>query len=159
MTLLRRWAGCATGASVARCTAIPRQGFDASSVYIADPMPSAGRRAFAAAADTGATLLCDSYGGAVSRPAPDATAFVHRKVRFSVQILEYGPIAAAVADVGRARRLIAPFGNGQAYQNYCDRQIRNPLKAYYGSNLARLRAVKRAVDPDDRFRPAQGIHG
>jgi FAD/FMN-containing dehydrogenase len=157
MTLLRRWAGCATGAGVGQCTAIPRQGFDASSVYIADAVPAAGRRAFAEAADTGATLLCDSYGGAVSRPAPDATAFVHRKVRFSVQILEYGPIATAVADVGRARRLIAPFSNGQAYQNYCDLRIKNPLEAYYGSNLARLRQVKQAVDPDDRFRPAQGI--
>ena len=68
MTLLRRWAGCATGASVAQCTAIPRQSFDASSVYFAKKVPSAGRRAFARAADTGATLLCDSYGGAVSRP-------------------------------------------------------------------------------------------
>jgi FAD/FMN-containing dehydrogenase len=157
MTLLRRWAGCTTGTSVAQCTAIPRQSFDASSVYFAKKVPSAGRRAFARAADTGATLLCDSYGGAVSRPAPDATAFVHRKVRFSVQILEYGPIGTASADVERARSLIAPFGNGHAYQNYCDLQIKNPLKAYYGGNLARLREVKQAVDPEDRFRPAQGI--
>jgi len=157
MALLRRFAGCAAGASVAQCTAIARQPFDASSVYFADPVPSAGRRAFVQAADAGATLLCDSYGGAVSRPAPDATAFVHRKVLFSVQIAKYGPIGTAVAEVGRARKLIAPFGNGQAYQNYCDLKIKNPLKAYYGSNLPRLREIKQAVDPDDRFRPAQGI--
>ncbi len=120
-------------------------------------MPAAGRRAFAEAADAGATLLCDSYGGAVSRPAPDATAFVHRKVLFSVQIVRYGAISTAVTVVGRARKLIAPFGNGQAYQNYCDLKISKPLKAYYGSNLPRLREIKQAVDPDDRFRPAQGI--
>ena len=51
MALLRRFAGCASGASVAQCTAIPRQPFDASSVYFADPVPSAGRRAFAQAAE------------------------------------------------------------------------------------------------------------
>jgi FAD/FMN-containing dehydrogenase len=157
MTLMRRWAACATGASPAQCAAIPRQPFAASSVYVADPLGAAGRRAFAAAADTGATLLCDAYGGAVSRPAPDATAFVHRDVRFSVQILRYAPIASAAPDVARARRLIAPFGNGQAYQNYPDLRIERPLRAYYGANLARLRAVKQAVDPDDRFRPVQGI--
>ncbi len=157
MTLMRRWAACATGASPAQCAAIPRQPFAASSVYVADPLGAAGRRAFAQAADTGATLLCDAYGGAVSRPAPDATAFVHRKVRFSVQILRYAPIATAAPDVARARRLIVPFGNGQAYQNYADPRIERPLRAYYGANLARLRAVKQAVDPDDRFRPAQGI--
>ena len=121
-------------------------------------MPAAGRRAFAEAADAGATLLCDSYGGAVSRPAPDATAFVHRKVRFSVQSVGQARSATAVSVVGRARRLIAPFGNGQAYQNYCDLKIKNPLKAYYGIQSARLREIKQAVDPDDRFRPAQGIH-
>ncbi len=157
MTLLRRWAACATGTTAAQCAAIPRQSFAASSVYVADRLPAAGRRAFARAADTGATLLCDAYGGAVSRPAPDATAFVHRKVRFSVQILEYAALGTAVADVARARGLIAPFGNGQAYQNYSDPRIKRPLRAYYGANLARLREVKRAVDPDDRFRPAQGI--
>ena len=69
------------------------------------------------------------------------------------------PIGTASADVERARSLIAPFGNGQAYQNYCDLQIPKPLKAYYGANLPRLREVKQAVDPDDRFRPAQGIRG
>ena len=57
----------------------------------------------------------------------------------------------------RARARIAPYGNGQAYQNYADLDLRNPLRAYYGGNLARLRSIKTAVDPDDRFRPAQGI--
>ena len=71
------------------------------------------------AADTGATLLCDAYGGAVSRAAPDATAFVHRKVRFSVQILRYAPIATAAPTSPRAAA-DRPLGNGQAYQNYSD---------------------------------------
>jgi len=157
LTLQRRWAGCATGASVRDCAAIPRTSFDASSIYVAQRLPSAGLRAFARAADTGATLLCDAYGGAIARRAPDATAFAHRKVRFSVQIVEFAPLAAATPDVRRARRLIAPFGTGAAYQNYPSLDLRAPLQAYYGANLPRLRAVKAVFDPDDRFRPAQRI--
>ena len=57
----------------------------------------------------------------------------------------------------RARGLIAPFGNGGAYPNYADLALRNPQKAYYGQNLPRLRQIKQQVDPDDRFRTAQGI--
>ena len=55
---------------------------------------SARRRATrsSSAADGGATLLLDSYGGAIGRSRRDATAFVHRNVRFSVQILSYAPI-------------------------------------------------------------------
>ena len=59
--------------------------------------------------------------------------------------------------VRRARSLIAPFGNGGAYQNYADLALRSPRRAYYGANLERLQRIKAAVDPDDRFRPAQGV--
>jgi hypothetical protein len=86
-----------------------------------------------------------------------ATAFVHRDVRFSVQILSYAPLGTARRRVRHARALIAPFGNGGAYQNYADLALRSPRRAYYGANLARLESVKTAVDPADRFRPAQGI--
>lgn len=153
LALQRRWAGCAEGG----CGSVPRASFDASSVYVASRLPASGRHAFVAAADGGATLVLDAYGGAINRVPAGATAFVHRDVRFSVQILSYSPIATARRRVRRARALIAPFGNGEAYQNYADLDLRSPRRAYYGSNLARLRAIKSAVDPDDRFRPAQGI--
>ena len=153
LPLQRRWAGCADGG----CGSVPRASFDASSVYVAQRLPAAGRRAFVAAADGGATLVLDAYGGAISRVPADATAFVHRDVRFSVQILSYSPIATARRRVRRARGLVAPFGNGGAYQNYADLDLRSPRRAYYGANLARLRAIKAAADPAGRFRPAQGI--
>jgi FAD binding domain/Berberine and berberine like len=156
LALQRRWAGCAEG-GLAACRRSERDMFDASSVYVARPLSSAGRRAFVAAADTGATLVCDAYGGAIGEVAPDATAFVHRDVRFSVQILSYTSIATARDRVRRARRLIAPYGNGQAYQNYADLDLSTPLRAYYGANRRRLAQIKAAVDPDNRFRPAQGI--
>ena len=99
----------------------------------------------------------DAYGGAIGEVAPAATAFVHRNVRFSVQILSYAPLATARAQVAAARRRIAPFGNGQAYQNYSDPDLADPLQAYYGANLPRLEKIKAAVDPAGRFRVAQGI--
>jgi hypothetical protein len=136
---------------------VPRDSFDASSVYVARRLSARGRRAFLAAADGGATLVLDAYGGAINRVGPDATAFVHRDARFSVQILSYAPLPTASRRVRRARSLIAPFGNGRAYQNYADLGLRSPRGAYYGGNLRRLKEIKAAIDPDGRFAPAQGI--
>ena len=101
--------------------------------------------------------MLDAYGGAISASNPDATAFVHRDVRFSVQILSYAPLPTARRRVRRARSLIAPFGNGGAYQNYAD--LGAPLAAprVLRRQPERLAAIKAAVDPDDRFRPTQGI--
>jgi FAD/FMN-containing dehydrogenase len=156
LALQRRWAGCADG-GLAACHAYNRSLFAASSVYVAHKLPHAGRRAFLDAAETGATLILDAHGGAIRRPAPDATAFVHRHVRFSVQILSYTSLATAKARVHSARRKIAPFGNGQAYQNYSDPDLAGARRAYYGANYERLVRIKTAVDPANRFRPAQGI--
>jgi FAD/FMN-containing dehydrogenase len=156
LALQRRWAGCADG-GLAACHAYDRTTFAASSVYVADKLPPAGRRAFVDAAETGATLILDAYGGAIGRVAPAATAFVHRHVRFSVQILSYTSLATAQARVHAARRRIAPYGNGQAYQNYSDPDLRGARRAYYGANYERLVRIKTAVDPANRFRPVQGI--
>jgi FAD/FMN-containing dehydrogenase len=136
---------------------VPRATFDAASVYVAERLRARGRRAFVAAADGGATLVLDAYGGAINAVAPDATAFVHRDARFSVQIVSYAALGTARRRVRRARAKIAPFGNGAAYQNYADLDLRSPRRAYYGANLERLKAVKAAADPDGRFAPAQGI--
>jgi FAD/FMN-containing dehydrogenase len=145
LNLQRRWAGCADGGLPA-CLRFRPATFDAASVYVSKPLSAAGRSAFVAAADR-ATLICDAYGGAINEVPARATAFVHRHARFSVQILQY----AAHPDVRAARRLIAPHGNGQAYQNYRDLHQPGPLHAYYGINLDRLRRIKRAVDPAGRF--------
>jgi FAD/FMN-containing dehydrogenase len=158
LALQRRWAGCADG-GLAACHAYNRTTFAASSVYVAHKLSAAGRRAFVDATATGATLILDAYGGAIGRVAPDATAFVHRHVRFSTQILSYTSLATARDRVKRARRMIAPYGNGQAYQNYADLDLAGARRAYYGANYERLVAVKTAIDPANRFRPAQGIRG
>jgi FAD/FMN-containing dehydrogenase len=156
LALQRRWAGCTEG-SVGACATIPRDTFDASSIYVSHKLTGAGRRDFLAAADTGATLICDAYGGAINHVHPGSTAFVHRSARFSVQIVAYAALATARSRVGRARKLIALHGDGEAYQNYPDPDQTGALRAYYGGNLKRLQRVKVAVDPDDRFHVAQGI--
>jgi FAD/FMN-containing dehydrogenase len=156
LALQRRWAGCASG-PLSGCHRDVPITFDASSVYVGRRLSASGRRAFVAAADTGATLLLDAYGGAVAEVEPRATAFVHRHARFSTQILSYAPIGTARARVRAARAKIAPHGNGQAYQNYADLDIAHPLRAYYGVNRQRLQQIKAAVDPADRFHVAQGI--
>jgi FAD/FMN-containing dehydrogenase len=148
--LQKRWAGCAD-AGLPACLRFQPTTFDAASVYVSHKLSAAGRAAFAKAADTGATLICDSYGGAINDVAASATAFVHRTARFSVQILSYTNVSTARARVNAARKLIAPFGNGQAYQNYPDLDQPGPLRAYYGVNLARLRRIKHTYDPGGRF--------
>jgi len=156
LALQRRWAGCAED-GLAACHAYNRSLFAASSVYVAKKLGAAARRDFLDAADTGATLILDAYGGAIHDVAPRDTAFVHRHVHFSVQILSYTSLATAKARVRHARRLIAPHGNGQAYQNYADPDLKNARREYYGINYDRLVEIKTAVDPANRFRPAQGI--
>ncbi|HEY7197423.1 MAG TPA: FAD-binding oxidoreductase [Gaiellaceae bacterium] len=163
----RIWAGC-SGESDEACRELRPSAFAAKSAYCDRPLPAAGAQAIVAAVEerqaegsgTGAVLL-DPYGGALGRPAPDATAFVHRDQLYSAQLLAYWTSAdgAAAADrwlAGLARAL-RPYTSGQAYQNYIDPDLAGWQRAYYGENLARLREIKARYDPDEVFRFAQSI--
>jgi FAD/FMN-containing dehydrogenase len=161
LALMLRWAG---GSRTS-----PRSSFHAASAYVAKPLSSLARarmidwierRQRTPSLGSGALLL-DAYGGAINRVRPEATAFVHRDQLFSIQFLAYFNGAAAgraskrwVADVHSALR---PFASGQAYQNYIDADLVHWQRAYYGDNLPRLREVKKAYDPDFRFRFRQAI--
>jgi FAD/FMN-containing dehydrogenase len=136
----RIWAGCATESARA-CRELRPSAFAAKSAYFDRPLSPAGVQEIVAAIErrrngTGAVLL-DPYGGAVNRVAPGATAFVHRDQLYSAQLLAYWA--------------------SQAYQNYIDPSLAGWEQAYYGSNLPRLRDVKRHYDPDQVFRFAQSI--
>ena len=160
----RIWAGCATE-SPAACRRLRPSAFAAKSAYFDRPLPPRGVRAIMAAIEsrrggTGAVLL-DPYGGAINRVAPDATAFVHRDQLYSAQLLAYwaSPAGGPQADPWLAAldRSLSPHSSGQAYQNYIDPQLAGWEQAYYGSNLPRLREVKRQHDPNQVFRFAQSI--
>src|SRR5215211_271439 len=167
-TMVLRWAGCLDGGLPA-CHRSTRSSFYAKSDYFERPLGPRGRaraidwverRQRTPSLGSGALLL-DAYGGALNRPAADATAFVHRDMLFSLQYLAYFNGAAA----GRASRrwargvwhALRPNVSGEAYQNYIDPDLVPWQRAYYGSNLARLREIKKQVDPDFRFRFAQAI--
>jgi FAD/FMN-containing dehydrogenase len=135
---------------------MPRETFRAKSDYVAQPLPAAGRAAMIAAAEhPGAgDLLCDAYGGAIGRLAPSATAFVHRDPLFCIQY--YG--AGASADwIDQAWHKLRPFVSGMAYQNYIDPALPGWQHAYYGQNLARLKATRARVDPHHFFDFPQAI--
>ena len=171
------WAGCATD-TVAECHTSPRgslqrSSFKAKSDFVAKPLPPAAVAALTGAIDARqagsllgrGSVLMDAYGGAINRVPKTATAFVHRDQLFAIQyVAELGSAAPTpertaandqwLASVHAAMR---PSVSGQAYQNYIDPDLPGWAAAYYGSNLPRLRKVKRAYDPRNMFRFAQSI--
>ena len=106
----------------------------------------------------------DALGGAVNRPAPGATAFVHRDQRMHCAYLSFwgasdpAPMVAACTQwVRDTQAILSGYASGQAFQNYIDPELAGWEDAYFGANLARLRTVKRRYDPGGRFAFAQGV--
>ena len=109
-------------------------------------------------------VIMDLMGGAIARVAPDATAFVHRNALFSAQYYISGPVGESPQQVTDARAAVtamrttmATWSSGECYQNYLDPGLANWQSAYYGANYARLVQVKATYDPNQVFKPAQGI--
>jgi FAD/FMN-containing dehydrogenase len=144
-----------------------RARFRAKSDYFDEPLPPRARaimvdwieRRQRAPSEGSGALLLDAYGGVLNRPRPGVTAFVHRDMLFSLQYLTYfgGSGQAAAGWLRGVWRALRPYASGQAYQNYIDPELERWQRAYYGSNLGRLREIKRRVDPDFRFRFRQAI--
>jgi FAD/FMN-containing dehydrogenase len=167
----RLWADCAPD----ECRRRAPNPYTVKSAFFAASLPAAGIRTVieqlerwpgSAASGPGAGIELNSWGGAINRVPSSATAFVHRGARFlAIYTTAWSPLdAVGEADASRAwlERLYAlttPYASGYAYQNLIDPHLADWPHAYYGSNLARLAAVKRRYDPGDFFHFAQGIPG
>ena len=137
-----------------------RLAFAAKSDYASSPLSAEAIAtlvdAVAARQGTGrGAIFLDAHGGAINRVPAAATAFVHRNALFSLQYTAQSPGASAWLSALYPR--MRPHVSGFAYQNYIDPQLPTWQHAYYGTNLARLRRIKRAVDPHGFFRFAQSI--
>jgi FAD/FMN-containing dehydrogenase len=139
--------------------ALPRERFQAKSDYVTRPLSAAGRSAAInaiqglARSRGGGALLFDAYGGELNRPAPHATAFVHRDSLFCIQYFT----ESAGAWLRQTHSAMRPYVSGQAYQNYIDRELNDWRRAYYGANYRRLVEVRKRVDPEHRFNFPQAI--
>jgi len=136
-----------------------RIAFNAKSDYVNTPLPAAAIAALvngvtARQSEGRGAIFLDAHGGAINRVPKAATAFVHREALFSIQ---YTAQNGGAAWLGQVYAQLRPHVSGFAYQNYIDPQLANWQHAYYGTNLARLRKIKRAVDPHGFFRFAQAI--
>ena len=170
LDLMERWAGCLT-LEFEECHLPPggslmRTRFAAKSDYVAKRLPAAGIATLRSWLEKrqghgGGAAILDSYGGAINRVSPGATAFVHRRELFSIQyyagIANAAGDAAALAWLRGFRSAMQPYASGHAYQNYIDADLVDWERAYYGSNYPRLRRVKSKYDPDNVFRFRQSI--
>src|ERR1700712_1821475 len=138
----------------------------AKSDYVLSPLGSAGIDAMMAAvapvAPGGIVLLCDSYGGRISDVAADATAFPRRAgTQYCIQYFSSwtraGDTPTRLAQVAKVYAAMRPPMPGASYVNYCDLDLPDFAKSYWGDNLARLVAVKQQYDPDNLFHHAQSV--
>jgi FAD/FMN-containing dehydrogenase len=164
------------GLSVSQCHLpsdngqVQRGSFVAASDFFDAALPTEGNQAMldkVAAVQAGGgqmIVIMDLMGGAIARVAPDATAFVHRNALFSAQYYISGPVGESPQQVTDARAAVtamrttmATWSSGECYQNYLDPGLADWQAAYYGANYARLVQVKATYDPNQVFKPAQGI--
>ena len=97
------------------------------------------------------------HGGLVLQNPAVSTVFLGQYNATWPQAASAATVAANTAWLNDLYASLRPAASGFAYQNYIDPALAGWEDAYYGSNLARLRQVRAAYDPDGVFSFAQGI--
>lgn len=100
-------------------------------------------------------------GGAVSRVAPDATAYGSREANFVMNVhcrwetpQEDKTCIAWARDFFKAA---APFASGSVYVNFLTAEETDRVAAAYGRNFGRLAQIKSKYDPANLFHVNQNI--
>jgi FAD/FMN-containing dehydrogenase len=106
-------------------------------------------------------IFLGQLGGAAARVPPDAMAFSRRDAEFVLNVhTRWEHAADDAACVGWARdffKAMAPHALGSVYVNFMPADEGDRVQAAYGSNFARLAAVKARWDPENLFRMNQNI--
>lgn len=102
-------------------------------------------------------IVVEHLGGAMGRRACDATAFPHRDARFGLAIAckwrQPRDAEALIRNADSLHAAVWPRSTGGVYVNYVGRGTDGEiLRAAYGGNLDRLRALKQRYDPGNTFR-------
>ena len=101
-------------------------------------------------------------GGAISEIAPDATAFFARDAKM-ITTIEFTWKDGDQNIFGNKQWLdeflliMEALTSKFSYVNFIDRNEAGFLNTYYGPALPKLKAIKKAVDPNNYFRFPQGI--
>jgi FAD/FMN-containing dehydrogenase len=101
-------------------------------------------------------------GGAISEIAPDATAFFARDAKM-ITTIEFTWKDGEQNIFGNKQWLdeflliMEALTSKFSYVNFIDRNEAGFLNTYYGPALPKLKAIKKAVDPNNYFRFPQGI--
>lgn len=108
-----------------------------------------------------ALIEIDALGGAISDLEPADTAFPHRRERLLWQYQTYwsNPVDATPCRewVRRIFSAVDPYTSRGSYRNYCDLNLIDWSRRYYGANYARLQHVKQLFDPQNVFRYPQSV--
>ena len=101
-------------------------------------------------------------GGGAGARVPDGTmAIGERQAPFNIHITSLwtdpGDDGANIAWTRELSAAIKPFTTGRVYVNFIGDEGEERMAAAFGPSYERLRALKRAYDPQNLFRPAQNI--
>jgi len=116
---------------------------------------------FAAAPSVFSAVIVEHCHGAITRVAPEATAFGLRSNPYHLEILAFWDNAAeSAANLGWMNGFFAamqPFNVGEVYVNSLDEGEGHRVGEAYGANYQRLVALKAKFDPSNFFRCNQNI--
>jgi FAD/FMN-containing dehydrogenase len=106
-------------------------------------------------------IFIGQLGGAASRVAPDATAYPHRNANFAMNVhTRWRARADQQRSIDWTRKLFAetaPHATGGVYVNFMPEDETDRVSSAYGSNYARLVALKSKYDPNNLFRLNQNV--